>query len=835
MTKGSFFFPAVHTHESDGTIKATAAIRLASLQSVRLKETSENNQYKPTSSFHLHHSILQAVSRWPGNLSLALNILTDPDTEYPLAGKVQVAILLDATGRTKQSVISDLLSRHASLFSLLSSYLNKAEFEIITDESELKRWIKPFEPKHVFAIDRQKHTFHLTGNNEGKEQDRGIGFLLSANKQPGTSLGPSVEYLFPWQHNGENDFSEIVESLLFHPSPLWIQMRLRPTSIPQKELTELKHSLALCEDILCGLHSTQQSILSIQTETLRSAISEKIWQQYTPVYSGGCFFCSESHLDEALVGAVAEAISPAPRNMDNYTDTNMPLKGGNAIFPLSPSDFLDPDFTSPNGFLSAEEAACGFRIPIPENQDPPGLPIKLFRTGIANPEILRNSDNGMLLLGYNRHRGHISPVMVSDDDRMRHTCVMGQTGTGKSVFLESMILSDINKGKGLCFIDPHGDSVRKILRFFPKERADDLILIDFLNRERIVPFNLLAWRGQEERDKIIDDLYGWVHLAYDMSRTGGPMFEQYFRAFLRLLMGEKPRTDFTPTILDFARLFISPRFRNYCLDTNQDSQVKMMIRQAKEAGGEASLNNMAPYITSKLNRFELDQTLRVMTGQPEMGIDFQDAMNSGKVVMVILGKGRFGEAASSLMASQIIGRFHNAAMRRIDMKPEKRRDFYLYVDEFQTVASKPFISMLAEARKFRLGLVLANQYADQLGKVDDESGDSVLKAVLGNVGNTTCFRLGVKDAKTMTDVFHPDFSSEDLINLPIGNCYVNLKTNSSNPSSFSMETIYSGEDGNEVLANGLYELSMLKYARDYDIALNEVIDRSRQLENLLRN
>lgn len=825
------FFPAVIEQKHNGIIETTAAIRLASLQSVRLQEPSDKRSGNPASPFQLHHSILQAVANWPDNISLSLNLLTVPDTEYPLSGKVQVAILLGATGKERQSVIAELLSRHASFFSLLSNFLNKAEFEVVTGEEELEKWFKPFTPKHVYAIDRFRDSFVLTVENDRKSQGFGPGFLTSTDGDYKAEEAPAIDYLFPWQQNGVSDLSTIIEALLFHPSPLWMQVRLRPARIAPDKLKELQKSLTLCEGLLGGLHSNQ-SILSLQTKALRAAISERIWQQQNPVFSGGCFICSESHLDEALVGAVAEAISPAT---DSAREPYLPLKGGNTIFPVSPKDFLRPDFTSPNGFFTVEEAACGFQIPMAEKLDPPGLPIKLFRTGLADSALLRDTSPEMLLLGHNRHRGHINPILVSDEDRMRHTCIMGQTGTGKSVFLESMILSDIYNNKGLCFIDPHGDSVNKILKFYPKERVDDLILIDFLHRERIVPFNLLAWSDQEERDKIIDDLYGWVHLAYDMDRTGGPIFEQYFRSFFRLLMGEKPRTDFTPTILDFPRLFTCSRFRDYCLEQNTDPQIEMMIEQARKASGDVSLNSMAPYITSKLNRFELDQTLRVMVGQPEMGIDFQAAMDSGKVVMVILGKGRFGETASGLLASQIISRIHNAAMKRIDMKPEDRRDFFLYVDEFQTVSSKPFISMLAECRKFRLALVLANQYADQLDKVKDYGGDSVLKAVLGNVGNSTCFRLGVKDAKTMADVFHPDFSSEDLINLPIGNCYVNLKTGRSNPSSFSMETIYSDEAGDSQLAEALHDLSMLKYARDWDLAYNNLQEHNNEIKALIDN
>jgi len=220
---------------------------------------------------------------------------------------------------------------------------------------------------------------------------------------------------------------------------------------------------------------------------------------------------------------------------------------------------------------------------------------------------------------------------------------------------------------------------------------------------------------------------------------------------------------------------------------------------------------MAPYVASKLNRFVLDKGLQLMTGQEAMSLDFQDVMNSGKVMLVNLGRGRFGDTISGLLASQIVGRFQNAAMKRIEMKPDERREFFLIIDEFQNCATEPFIAMLAEARKFKMGLVLANQYADQLERRKTESGDSVLKAVLGNVGTTVCFRLGVNDAKTMGDVFYPTFTSEDLVNLPLGNCYINLKTSRSNPTSFSLETTYIESEERSSHVARLRELSNRKY------------------------
>lgn len=832
--KKQFFFPAIAEGTYEGQVRATAAIRLASIQSVRLRQTAYTHEEEKNINlpYSIHRPLLQALSNWPENVTISLNLLTSPVPEYPLNGKIEIAVLVTVNGKESQAVIAELLSRSANLFSLLSTFLVKAEFEMITPEEkeELDRWLQPFMPVTVYAIDRFHDTFVLTADSQREKAHSPMGFLTSSLQGKSSSpTTPSISYLFPWHQSNLCDLSTVANALLFHPSPLWLQFRLRPARMGKNEIARLEKSLIACEELLD--RNQNLSILSRQAEALRTALSERMWLQSRPVFQGGCFLCSESEIDEALVGAVAEVISPIPGMSEQ---SYLPTRGGASLQLLPPQTFLDPNYFSSQGIMTVDEATCAFRIPWPAAEDPPGFPIKSFRTGLVASSILQGTTPDMILLGHNRHSGHINPVRVSDEDRFRHMVVMGQTGTGKSVFLESLAISDITRGKGVCFVDFHGDSITKILQHFPEERADDLVLLDFIDRERIVPFNILACRDDEERDKIIDDLYGWLDINYDMRTTGGPMFEQYFRSFLRMLMAQELRAHFQPTIADFSRLFVDSDFRRYCMKKIQDEDVRRSVKQAIAARGEADLNNMAPYVTSKLNRFVLDKGLQLMTGQEDMPLDFQDVMNNGKVMLVNLGRGRFGDTISGLLASQLVGRFQNAAMKRIDLKPENRKGFILIIDEFQNCATEPFIAMLAEARKFKLGLVLANQYGDQLERRKTGSGDSVLKAVLGNVGATVCFRLGVNDAKTMGDGFYPTFTSEDLVNLPVGNCYINLKTSRSNPTSFSLETTYVEAQERASHVVRLRDLSNRKYTIPVETARENLFRHNETMANLVK-
>lgn len=825
------YFPFVEEKEINKQCYATAAIRLASLQSVRLRSrdlSSEDDSKRNKNPFLIHRPILDAMANLSEDISFALNIVSSPLPSYPLNGKINLTITITAVSETRQDAVSLLLSRYASFLALLSTFLPHAEFEVVKKEKALEEAMHPLQPFYSYSIDRFQDVFSLTVSPDST-QENSVGFLRS-EKNAGNTEAQKIKYLFPWWQEGHNDLANVLEAMLLCPSPLWFQVRLRPLKVVTPDVVvDLQNDLKKCEELLSGMAS-EQSVLSLQTRELRKAISERLWQLNGSVFQGGCFLCSDSELDEALLAAVAGQISPSLLIKEEH---RLQLKGKNSFSKISSDDFLDQDHFSSNGVFTIDEATCAFRVPFSSDQDPSGLPVKSYRTCMASADMFTAQSAGMLFLGNNRHRGFLSPIYVSDEDRMRHTCIMGQTGTGKSVFLESLILQDIYQGKGCCFIDPHGDSINTILQYYPKEREKDLVLIDFLDRDRVVPFNLLHSKDEEERDHIIDDLYSWLDATYDMKVTGGPIFESYFRGFLRLLMDDKKQMTFQPTMADFLRVFNDRDLRVHCLDQCSDQNVMRIITQANKAGGEAALSNIAPYITSKLNRFDLDKNLQLMTGQEHMAIDFDEIMNEEKVLLVNIGRGRFGENICGLLASQIVSRFQWAAMKRVDMKADKRKDFFLYIDEFQNIASESFISMLAEARKFRLGLVLANQYADQLERKKTGSGDSVLKAILGNVGNITCFRLGVNDAETMKGVFYPEFAKDDMVNLPIGNCYVNLKSGKVNPAIFSMETRLLDTLQKSEYVQKMEKASKAKYSIPRKQAIQNLENHNKKIDDLL--
>jgi len=772
-------FPAIHVQNGNWgngqEVRATMGIRVASIQSIRLRSEEADGNVQP---FLQHLQLLEALSVWPKNFSISMNLFTVPDVVQPLNGTVRMAVLLSCHAPTETEAKASLLGRGANLVALLNTYLNTVEFEEISCEDEvvLQQWFRPIIAQSAWSLDRFQDTLQVKLD----QTHRAIGFLSRGTPLSQDESQAQISYLYPWQQHRGVDLSSVIEAMVLHPSAIWLRIDLRPAEADAEEVTSLQEALLSCERL--GQMQTDNTLLALQLNALRQAIYERTSSLSRPVFRGSCVLYAEADLDKIMAAAVAGAISSPPSNT---------LQGGFSLRLLTADEWsaVDP----PNSFscFTPNEAACAFRIPMPLTADPAGLPIKSFRSALIPTQLMQPVAEHTILLGVNRHRGHISEVCLTDEERMRHMCVLGQTGSGKSVFLESLALQDIEQDKGLCFIDPHGDSIAKILEYFPRHRFDDLILVDFLDRDHVFPFNLLYCRDDEERDLIIDEMYAWLHMRYNMEIAGGPIFEQYFRGFLRLLMdNSETRNLWRPTMAEFLRMFTDERLRKLLKENITDSHVLRMIQMAETTGGDHALNNVVPYVTSKLNLFELDKGLRIITGQEEMRLNFDTIMDSGKVVLVNLGRGRFGESVASLLATQIICRIKMASLKRLSVPPEKRRDFFLYVDEFQNVASSHFTQLLSESRKFRLGLVLANQYAKQLDSDEKEAGGSVLDAVLGNVGALVCFRLGINDASTMSGQFYPEFNRHDLMNLPLGFCYMNLKSNRAKASSFSLETRY---------------------------------------------
>lgn len=410
-----------------------------------------------------------------------------------------------------------------------------------------------------------------------------------------------------------------------------------------------------------------------------------------------------------------------------------------------------------------------------------------------------------LRIGMSVFRDQTREVFVTDDDRRRHMYVIGQTGTGKSVFLQEMARQDIEAGQGVCFIDPHGDTVEALLQYVPKNRMDDVIYFNPGDVDRPMGLNFLEYntRYPEQKSLIVNELLDIFNKLYNMSVAGGPMFEQYFRNATMLVM-EDPQSG--NTLLEVERVLVDKEFRDFKLSRSSNIVVEMFWKKiAEKAGGEASLQNMVPYITSKFDTFLANDIMRPIIAQEQSAFNFRSAMDEGKILLINLSKGRLGELNSALLGLIIVGKILIASLSRADIPEHERKDFFLYIDEFQNVTTKSIATILSEARKYRLGMIIAHQF---LGQLDED----IKKAVFGNVGSIAAFRIGSDDGEFMAGQFSPVFTARDLLNIDNHNAYVKLLIHGETQRAFNIRT-YPPATGNAFVKEHAIELSRLRYGR----------------------
>ncbi len=399
--------------------------------------------------------------------------------------------------------------------------------------------------------------------------------------------------------------------------------------------------------------------------------------------------------------------------------------------------------------------------------------------------------------------------------------IIGMTGTGKSKFLDSMIIRDIQAGHGVCFIDPHGDDVDIVLENIPKERRDDVIYFDPSDTERPFGLNMLEYDFNKPEDKIfvVNQVFDIFDKLYDLKATGGPMFEQYMKNACMLIMDDPESGS---TLMEVPRVLSDDDYRAYKLSKSRTQVVKdFWEKEAQKAGGEASLQNMVPYLTSKLTPFIANDLVRPIIAQQTSTLDFADAMNNGKILLIKLSKGKIGDINANLLGMIIIGKILQAAFARVNIPEDQRKDFFLYIDEFQNFLTPAINTILSEARKYRLGLVMAHQL---LGQLEVRGDDSIRKTIFGNVGTKISFRIGVEDAEFMAEEMKPVFATYDLSNMPKYHCAVKLLIDNANPPAFTLKVPWLGDftTPDPQFASELKDLSKQRYGKSKEEVEQEI-------------
>jgi hypothetical protein len=426
-----------------------------------------------------------------------------------------------------------------------------------------------------------------------------------------------------------------------------------------------------------------------------------------------------------------------------------------------------------------------------------------------------------VILGEAVYQGSKAIARIKRNDRRRHIYIIGQTGTGKTTILKNIAEQDMQNGDGLCFIDPHGDVAQELLGLIPQNRIDDVVYFNPGDPRCPLGLNILEYdiNFPEQKTFIINTLIEIIDKLYNLQMTGGPMFEQYLRNALLLIM-DNP--NWGHTLLDVSRVFVDEYFRDSLLAQCKNYPVvEFWKKQATVVKGELSLENMITWITSKLNPFITNDFVRPIIAQSKSSLDFRNIMDNKKNLIVNLSKGKIGETSAYLLGMILVAKILSAAFSRVDIPEDQRKDFYLFIDEFQNFAFKGIASILSEARKYRLSLVLAHQYIKQLP-------EEISAAVFGNVGTICAFRVGTEDADFLEKQFAPIFTKVDLVNIPNYTLYLKLLIDGYVSDAFNIKTFKPNQPDFEK-AKKIAELSMLKYGRPLKEIEEEIAQKYRYI------
>jgi DNA helicase HerA-like ATPase len=392
-----------------------------------------------------------------------------------------------------------------------------------------------------------------------------------------------------------------------------------------------------------------------------------------------------------------------------------------------------------------------------------------YRGGMPLPD----RDDMITFFAETDYRGERRRFGIRRRDRRVHMYLIGRTGMGKSTLLETLIVSDLRAGNGLALLDPHGDLAAKVRSQVPKERARELI--DFDPAEWPIGYNPLRAPDPARRYLVASGLISAFRKVW--SESWGPRMEHILRHAL-LTLAEFPGS----TLLDLPRLLTDQPFRRSVIDRVTDAQVQGFWKTEFDRYSPFFRSEAVAPILNKIGAFLASPVARAVLGAREASLDLRQVIDEGKILIANLSKGKLGEDASSLLGALLVAGFEQAALSRADLLESDRHDFYLYMDEVQNFATLSLAGMLQETRKYRLGLVMANQYLEQLD-------ERVQRAILGNAGTLIAFRVGVRDAKVLADEFFPEFSVEDLVSLPKYHIYLRLMIDGVVSQGFSAVTL----------------------------------------------
>jgi hypothetical protein len=469
--------------------------------------------------------------------------------------------------------------------------------------------------------------------------------------------------------------------------------------------------------------------------------------------------------------------------------------------------------TAKKNVLNSVELATIFHFP-DQNSIPTS---QLERQDSKQVDGPRNVPDKGLLLGYNVFRGVKKPIRLAPSDRQRHMYAVGQTGTGKSTFLENLALQDMLSGNGFAFIDPHGDTAERLLAMVPRERTEDVIYFSPADVDYPMGLNLFEYQTADQKDFLIQEALNMLYKLYDPQHQGimGPRYEHLFRNAALTVMADPAGGTF----VDIPKLFRDPKFVQQKLQYVKDQNVlEFWQKEMPQSQRSNEFGEVVSWFVSKFGAFLSNEMMRNIIGQTQSSFNLRDVMDNKKILLVNLSKGRLGELNSKLLGMIFVMKFQAAAMSRANIPENQRKDFALYVDEFQNFSTDSFATIMSEARKYHLNLIVANQFTTQLT-------DEIRDAVFGNMGTIVAFRIGQPDVEALSRYFQPTFDGNDLVRVPNHNAIMRTLIGGVPTQPFSLATLPPLGQPNEKLAEALKQLSAAKYGHPKALVEKEIFER----------
>lgn len=697
----------------------------------------------------------------------------------------------------------------ATLQNQIYAHFPNVEFQIIDE-------YMPDTPAHVVEMSLAKDYFHplkiytdLKDRSEKETIDPLSSITSALAKAPKDTplvlqvcFSPIADYL--WKSPARTEIflshrAKWIKKILISPHGKWIQLLAKPLSLLLRFASLIIKGANTEAHDDHGAHSDHHSELEEQ-------VAEKTKTYGFGVSIRAATFVQDSILARALLRDLTASLQILSRPSGNS------LRAGNM-------SHVDTELKSRTNdqdiVLNSAELAGIIHMPTIYVKSPGinWVTTKKFEPP-ANLPVPDGPNSDITPIGVTNFRGTDTPFGLMPGDRRRHVYVIGKTGMGKSTLLENMIFDDINKGRGVGLVDPHGDLAEAILACIPKHRTNDVILFDPSDSKHPIAFNMLEQVSPELRPIVASGLVGVFKKIFGDS--WGPRLEHILRNTVMTLL-EIPEA----TIMSIPLMLTMKSYRQKVVSKIKDPILKKFWESEFEAMGSSGQTEAAGPILNKVGQFLSSPLVRNIVGQPKNPFSLRWAMDNGKIVIINLSKGKIGEDSSALLGSMMITKFQIDAMSRADIPEDQRRDFYLYVDEFQNFATDSFATILSEARKYKLNLVMANQYIDQMNEM-------VRGAVFGNVGTTVAFQVGIHDAKVLTEVMDEEIVMPvDLMNLRKYDIYTKLLIDGMPSPAFSATTYAPIRDRLEIpeqKRDVVAKVSREKYSKPVELVEKKIIE-----------